>query len=201
MNMLVETFEIEDAKSEASAMATDAAALELIEKLGLAGQRSLCNSVTVTRAQFRAMEREEALVWRTLCDQTHSLETYSDEAIPLRVLEVAARAKESGMFLRLEVWAPSVARIDDPLLVGVTEQLDPRYRDAPWMKIVRFYLLARWGRSLGKYEDLKKQAIDMLRDRRATALAKAKVQVDAALASLKTASIEDLSHDITVSGI
>lgn len=47
--MKVETYEIEDARSsEASAMAHDSEALELIEKLGLEGQKRSANSDTAT---------------------------------------------------------------------------------------------------------------------------------------------------------
>ncbi len=65
----VETFEQEDASvSEATTLATDAAAIELIESLGLKGQQTLINGPTLTRLPYRAMEKREALVYGALFD-------------------------------------------------------------------------------------------------------------------------------------
>lgn len=155
--MQVETYEIEDATSEASAMANDAAAVELIEKLGLAGQSSLMNKDTVTRVPYRAMEKQEMLIYRALCDEDVALEQYSADAIPVRVLQVAAHAKETGMFKKLRVWYPSEARIDDPVLVGViTKKLYPDKPEYDSLTSDTFYILARWGKTLLPLEKLAK---------------------------------------------
>lgn len=63
--MQVETYEIEDVTSEASQMANDSAALELIEKLGMVGQNRLMNKETVTRVPYRNAE-EEIQVYKAL---------------------------------------------------------------------------------------------------------------------------------------
>jgi len=47
--MQVETYEIEEIKDELGIMAADSEAGDLIEKLGLEGQKKLFNGETVTR--------------------------------------------------------------------------------------------------------------------------------------------------------
>ncbi len=164
-------------------MANDSAALELIEKLGLAGQKAISNVETVTRIPYRAMEAREELVWRALCDEVERLEHYQADPIPLRVLQAAAFAKESGMFARLEVWYPRVAKIDDPILVGITSRKDsrPQYE---WNTITTHYLIARWGKSLLPFEKLEALAVKHLRSLRRSRLAAAVSKAQAALASV-----------------
>lgn len=180
--MQVETYEIEDASSEASAMANDAAALELIEKLGLTGQSSLLNKDTVTRVPYRAMERTEMIVYKALCDEDVKLENYSADAIPVRVLQVAAHAKETGMFNDLRVWYPKEARIDDPVLVGIIRtKLYPNEPQYESLTRDTFYILARWGKTLLSLEKLEETAVKMCRNRRLNQLRKIATEVQTAI--------------------
>lgn len=182
--MQVETYEIEDASSEASAMANDAEAIELIERLGLSGQQRITNKETVTRIPYRAMEAREMLVYRALCEEDKPLEDYSADAIPLRVLQVAALAKETGMFQKLRVWYPSEARIDDPVLVGVAQRHPHADHPEQWMRNLTsdtFYMLARWGKTLLPFEKLEELALKMCRTRRISQLKKAIQEANTAL--------------------
>src|SRR6185312_2207263 len=173
--MEIETYEIEDASSEASAMANDAVAIELIESLGLAGQKTLLNKDTVTRVPYRALEATENLVYKALCNRSCKLEDYSVDPIPVRVLQVAAHARETGMFGRLEVWYPAEAKIDDPVLIGVrivhpwANDTNENYRA---LTRETFYILARWGRTLMPFEQLEAMAVKMLKTKRQAAIAK-----------------------------
>ena len=198
--MKVETYEIEDARSsEASAMAHDSEALELIEKLGLEGQKRSANSDTATRVPYRAMEEREAQVYRALCDRTSPIESYSADSIPLRVLQAAAFAKECSMFTRLEVWYPSEAKIDDPILVGVIKTLlypdDERYRS---LTRDTFYMIARWGKELLTFEQLEAIAMNMLRKKRVSDLKKALIEAQTALTiAQETEDIAELSKGVS----
>lgn len=198
----VETFEIEDASSEASAMANDAAAQELIEKLGLSGQSRLLNKETVTRVPYRAMEASELLVYKALCDADAKLEDYSADSIPVRVLQVAAHAKECGMFTQLRVWYPSEARIDDPVLVGIIKT--HTYPDHPekWMREItadKFYMLARWGKTLLSFEQLEAQAVKLCRSRRVNELKKAMREAELALTIAKESTdLSELSKRVSL---
>lgn len=196
--MNVETYEIEDASSDASAMANDAAAAELIEKLGLVGQQAIMNKETLTRVPYRAMEAQEKAVWETLCDAHEKLEHYQAEPIPVRVLQAAAYAKETEMFQRLEVWYPQVAKIDDPILVGIRVEKDKR-PGYDWNTITSFYLIARWGKSLLPFEKLREQAVAMLKTRRRAQLAKGISELQTALGSLdQTEDVGMLAADVSV---
>jgi len=199
--MQIETYEIEDATSEASAMAKDSAALELIEKLGLTGQLSLMNKETVTRVPYRAMEKAELLVYLALCDQKTAIEKYNADAIPVRVLQCAAFAKETEMFKTLQIWYPSIAKIDDPVLVGTIEKRlypdDERYAN---LTSTVYYMLARWGNTLLPFEQLEAMAVKMLKTRRQAALAKAFAETKTAMAALEdTNDLEVLSAGVSFS--
>lgn len=199
--MQVETYEIEDASSEASAMANDVVALELIEKLGLAGQKRISNPDTVTRIPYRVMEAREMLVYKALCDADQKLEDYSADAIPLRVLQVAALAKESAMFGQLRVWYPQEARIDDPLLVGVIKtRMYPDDEKYASLTKDTFYLLARWGKTLLPFEELEQMAVKFCRARRSSQIKKAIVEANTALAvAQETDDLAELSKTVHLS--
>lgn len=159
MAFKVETYEVENSdQSEASVMAQDSEAAELIERLGLGGQKMLLNPTTQTRNPYRVMTKDEQTIYGALLSEHTTLEHYSDDCIPLRVLQVAAHAKECGLFDCLEVWHadPAVYR-DDPLLVGKVKTGDYTYR---------FHILARWGRELLNLEQLEALAIKVLRPKR-----------------------------------
>lgn len=189
--MQVETYEIEDASSEASAMANDHEALELINKLGLTGQQRIMNPETVTRVPYRVAEKEELIVYRTLNPEHCKLEAYSLDAIPTRVLQVAAHAKELNYFKDLIVYYPKAGRIDDPVLVGVWEgKLDGRTWDSQL-----YYILARWGKTLLPYEQCRIKAIEVLRRQGKDKYRKAAVELDARKLELETSDdLEALSE-------
>lgn len=155
--MQVETYEIEDASSEASQLANDAAALELIEQLNLTGQKEQSNKNTLSRSPYREMLQEEHIVFKALFDRSCPVEQYKAGIIPLRVLQVIAHAKQLGLYRKLEVWYPRTARVDDPVLVGF---VGPNDYTGEW------YLLARWGKALLPFEQLKKEAMELLRAER-----------------------------------
>jgi len=135
--MKVETYEVEEINgSEASTMAADSEAIELIEKMGLAGQRKLTNPETATRIPYRKMSALEQIVFGLHCPINTRLEEYSSGPIPLRVLQVAAHCKEHELYPRLEIWHPEDAKLD-PVLVG-------RTKDNTWEN-ADLFLLARWG--------------------------------------------------------
>lgn len=153
--MKVETYEVEQANSEATSLATDGAAWELVEMLGLTGQKRLIEPKTATRNPYRAMTKQEGLVYGALLTEKKKLEDYDVDAIPLRVLQVAAHAKETGLFKELQIWyaEPYVLK-DDPILVGQIETTPYNYA---------FHMLARWGESLQTLEQLEAVAVNVLR--------------------------------------
>lgn len=154
--MKIESYEVERASSDAAEMAQDAAAIEIINRLGLKGQTQVLNPETATRNPFRRMTNLEMLVFGTLFTRRDKLEGYSADAIPLRVLELAAKAVDSRAFVKLEVWHDT-ERTDDPILVGVAGEL----KKENWGEYIRneaHFLIARWGRALLPFEQLCAEA-------------------------------------------
>lgn len=179
--MKVETYEVENSnQSEAATMAQDSEASELIERLGLSGQRKLLNPQTETRNPYRVMTKQEQTVYEALLSQKTELSEYEDDCIPLRVLQVAAHAKECGLFGRLEVWHGDPAIFDkDPLLVGRTETSPYQYK---------YHMLARWGRELLSLEQLEAMAVSVLRKARVDQMRAVLQEAQAHLAVLEQSS-------------
>lgn len=181
--MIVETFEIEETKTDAGIMASDAEAAELIEKLGLEGQRTLLNSDTLTRFPYRKLTQQEGFVYKILCPRTCELKDYKDGIIPVRVLQVAAHAIETGYLNRVEVWYPNNADIKDPVLVGIKGESRSDKEQ---------FLLARWGKELPPIEELEVVALKMRRASLRSKLATIKSKVEGDLAALDTEDLEAL---------
>lgn len=164
--MKIETYEIEEINnSEASAMAADSAAIELINTLGLDGQQSLLNPDTATRFAYPRMTKIQAVVFGACFPERRSLKQFSHEIIPLRVLQVAAFCKDFPQTKYLEVWHTAIPK-QDPILVGKASEYSSD-----------FYLLARWGDALPTFEELIEKARGILTARYASKLAKVKSKV------------------------
>lgn len=186
--MKVETYEVENSnQSEASVMAQDSEAATLIEQLGLKGQKTLLNPETVTRNPYRVMTKDEQLIYGALLTQHTPLESYGEDCIPLRVLQVAAHAKECSLFKDLEVWhGDSAIFRDDPVLVG-------RIETGPYS--YRLHILARWGKELLPLEQLEAFAVKVLRPLRITECETELQEAQARLALLQqTTSLKELSR-------
>jgi len=193
--MKVETFEIEDTShGEMNTLACDAEAIELIEKLGLTGQKSLVNPTTVTRLPYQVMTNEEFKVYKAVCPEACAVKDFDAETIPLRVIQVYAGALELSLFKRVEIWYAKEAKIDkDPFLVGVTSNNNRSWEE-------KFYLLARWGKELISFDEMKSLAVKKLRDTRRSELAQCKAK----LAQLEveiphTLDLDKLSNSIYIS--
>jgi hypothetical protein len=158
--MQIETYEIQLAPSEASGLAMEGASLELIEKLGLVGQKNISKDGNIN--PFRAMEQREMVVYGALCPEKCDIKKYAVDNIPLRILEIADRAMNTGLYARIEVWYPKEARIDDPVLVGVVQQKHEYSGGGTWTTD-KLYLLARWGKMLPSFEQCEAMALDMLK--------------------------------------
>jgi len=201
--MQIETFEIQTASSEASGLAIEGASLELIEKLGLEGQKSFTQVIggetSVVVNPFRALEEREMLVYSTLCPQKSDIKSYKVDSIPLRILEIADKAMSTGLYHKLEVWYPKEARIDDPVLVGIIQEKVFYNSSAPsaFYTNDKLHLLARWGKVLPSFEQCEAMALDMLKKSTLSHLNKVIAKAKMSLEGLKdSAEIMDFGKDI-----
>lgn len=147
--MQIETYEIEEVKGEAGNLAADAEAIELAERLGLAGQQKLCKPDTLTRIPYPKLTALQRVVFETMFPNKTPVENYSDGIIPLRVLQVVAYCRENRLHKRLEVWHPEPGEVD-PVLIGTDRESTYSAGDD--------YLLARWGEALEPFNALAEKA-------------------------------------------
>ena len=97
--MEIETYEIEETVGETAGTTpeVEAEALELIEKLGLEGQRGLVvekEDGEACRIPYPIMDDRERAVYGELYPEHQALASYKAGIIPLRVLQVAAHAEQ-----------------------------------------------------------------------------------------------------------
>jgi hypothetical protein len=149
--MQIETYEIEESKDEMARLGADSESIDLIEKLGLHGQKGLSNGEKAERLPYRKMTEEEGNIYGLLFPKKTPIEDYSDSIIPLRVLQVAAHAKELNFCESLRVWHPENADIEGPILVGSRKHPENSH-------ITEIFVLARWGEALETLEALAVRA-------------------------------------------
>lgn len=147
--MQVESFAVEEVVN--ARIEDVACARELARQLGLEGQERFYEEGKPVNP-YRKATAKELLVYRTLFTQKTELERYSDGPVPLRVLQIAAHAKEV-LGCTLIVLHPSNADIKDPVLIGEVGD----WRDK------KTYLLARWGDALEEFSVLAGYAVERLK--------------------------------------
>lgn len=146
--MKVETYEIEEGRVEPQ---IEAEAIQLIEQMGLKGQRSLVvdGGESEKRIPYREMNKSERVVFEALLPKVDHVETYSAGVIPVRALQVIAHAKE--FFDRIDVRHADTT--NDALAVGIK---GPSYAE-------KWSILARWGDNLLAPEKLREEAREVIR--------------------------------------
>ena len=151
--MLVEIY----AESETQTMTPDdcEGGLALVNKLGLTKQSEFYKADRPMVPWVEATP-EQVFVFRECCPIEEKLADYHAGPIPVRVLEVAEKAQESGFFTDkrgLCVWRPeSLSDIRrDPVLVGY------RAGRTEWPPVC--FILARWGDVLEEWPALLKKAL------------------------------------------
>jgi hypothetical protein len=168
--MDVETYEVETIDGATYASDEEKQELvELAEKLALTGQKELIGESadgTATVFPYRLMTKAERNVYQTLLPVRTKMCDFKDSVIPLRVMQVAAHAKDLNdeRVGYLEVWHQPGAR--DPVLVG----RENSYGDC--------YILARWGEDLENFQKLQERALKLLKQKAKAWAVAAKAKID-----------------------
>lgn len=172
--MKVETYECTETREETSEQTAEA--LQLIEQLGLEGQRPVQkDDSTGVRNPYRIIRADEDFVYRTLCPQREAVEKFKAEPIPLEVLKTLAYAKSLNIFAYFEVWSAASATVKDPVLVGY---LSKSQYGSP---VGEPYIIARWANELLPLEVLLPDALKKWHAIRMTKLRVIQVKVEQAL--------------------
>lgn len=193
--MQVETYEVlsidVDANGNVINETVSEEALALIETLGLEGQQELVARQPVgygheeveRRIPYRQTTAEEKAIFATLFPVKTSLHRYKGDAIPLRVLQVAAHAKE--LEFELYVLHPATnVRVNDPVLVGERSVKSSAENGFTGKEQ---YLLARWGDALESLDELRKKALP---------IAIEKLRMEASLAKKKFERVYDDAEEL-----
>lgn len=175
--MNIETYEV----CEESDMTPEAdeEALAIIEELGLEGQRALFqprDDGELNRNPYRTLTDEEARIYGALLPDHQTLADFSASPIPVRVLQVAAHAKQ--FFKHLEVWHKHGT--PDPLLIGRVEHS----YGTP-------YILARWGDDLKSLASMRGEAGAIIKARALAAQRKVLAEVQGAISAIEAMQPED----------
>lgn len=155
--MQIETYKIEEVTGQLDEMAADGEANELIEILGLVGQKKLIDTKTSTRVAFRRMTEVEKDVYELLFPEKSDVLKFDTEIIPVRVLEILRDAKDLNQFITFEVWH-SRTKKEDPILVGIAGERQPQTWNQNYISVSARFLIARWGDALLPFEKLCEQA-------------------------------------------
>ena len=166
--------------------------IDIIEKLGLTGQKSLLKRSTsadgevetVERTPFRRATNLECWVYGVLCPEQTKLRDYSEDPIPHRVLERAAYAEQSEIFTKgLYVWHQAGA-IKDPVLVAYDKDGWEWSRGRP-------YILARWGEELDELSTLAEKARKTVNKQIEAGLAKMQAEMEMLLQRARAGLLTD----------
>lgn len=172
--MKIEIYEIEPQDSEIATLAAEDEARDICEKLGLKGQLALSENESQTVFPYRVMTKLEQLVYDIHCPHKTKLEDYRSEAIPVRVLQVAAHATDCKFLNHLRVWHPEDAKLD-PVLVGYMTEYGGG-----------LYILARWGAVWKDFPTLVKEAKVIWKTRRQAAIKRAEQKFISVKATIDT---------------
>ena len=184
--MQVETYEFGEVAADGEPLEHDDESLQLIEQLGLEGQRKLIAGAgdEATRIPYRKMTKEESLVYEQLFTRKTPINDYADEPLPLRVLQVAAHAHD--IFDSVVVWHEPNADINDPILVGLKEE----------EIVTEQFILARWGAALAPFSELKKAAGQVRRRELQHLAAQLQVKVTAFLNTVEACTSDEAALSI-----
>lgn len=157
--MKVEDYTQEEVREEAGSPECTSEAMQLIEKMGLEGQKTLFvkndDGEETARIPFRKMTKSEKNLWETLCPDVRKLEDFSNSPIPIRALQIIAYAKDLGVFDEVIILDKVAADFKDPVAVGI---VGTRYSGDR-------YMICRWGDELDEMPALIKRAAGIKREK------------------------------------
>lgn len=149
--MLVEELYESEVKDQQNDFNVDS--LEILKELGLEKQVALYDKKNGATEAFKYVPatNEQLAVYLTNFPNVHKLEDFNLEVIPHRVLEILKDAKNTNRFTNFGIMCDNATIKEDPILFGAIKTGEHSFT---------YYLIARWGRSLAPYSELKTKAIE-----------------------------------------
>lgn len=149
-------------------------AFALTVELGLNGQGRFF-SPSDGDMPFRKMTDEEYRVYEAVLGAECELKDYKDDPIPVRILQIAAKAQPHFKELRV-MYAPNA---DDPVLYGRTEKYEK-------------FIIARWGSALKSFGELRVEAGKVIKAKYLKECRKGIAGLEAAMAAIEGVQGEDV---------
>lgn len=183
--MEIEVFEEEEVRQLTAEDVVECS--ELIERLSLTGQQKFYKGTEALKVcPYRRITVQEQFVYGTLLPSQTLLSLYDASPVPLRILQVAAHAKEViDGYPELVVYHQPNPKADPVLVARIGNQYSP---DA-------IYLLARWGEALEEFSVLADRARQRWIEGAKGTLRRIETEVRSAIEH-----IEERSHRVVAEG-
>ena len=139
----------------------------------------IASNTAEQKLDFALFTKEQAGVYGVICPHKESIkpESIVDYPLPDRVKDIVKMVELEHRFYTYEVWHADQFEIKDPILLGRIK--DPANPTLNWYD--KFYLIARWGEELQPFADLKKRAIEFMKEHSIASALKLKAMVNAYL--------------------
>ena len=183
--MEIETFDHKEVSADGSEI-KDFEIFKQVKESDFDGQEDLFveKDGEVTAFPFAPMSDTEEQVYEAILPESTSVDRFSEELVPLRVMEIYERF--SSLFSSVKIWTREKEAIEDPVMVGRVKSWDSDLNhDAPGGR----YLLARWGKELMPFEQIKKKAIEKRKSQILSQIEPIKQMLQA-----KKEAVEEITH-------
>jgi hypothetical protein len=136
--------------------------------MSLKGQAELTETKDESPIPFIEMNKEQILVYKTVCPNSSPIEHFSGEAIPLKCLRSIKFCYDQEYFKSIYIWSSHDKK--DPVVIGCPKE---EYQSK--------FLICRWGYELLPYEEMKILAIKIMKEKFISKLKSFKQTADALL--------------------
>lgn len=165
--MAIETYMIEEAESLIADPEKTDEWNKIATELNLEGQLKQVSGEGKSPIPFQKLKVGEYRVYKTLCPNSTEVHKYSNSTIPLRVLSMIALAEREKYFDEIMIWDD--LKSPDPIAIGI--------KGTSWSEDTT-YIIARWGDELRSYVELRKIALDRIKESAKNKLSKILKTVD-----------------------
>lgn len=130
---------------------------------------------------FDQLTKEQRCVYNILCPSIDYVNKDNIEEYPMpnRCLEFVKSINIDDRFYKYEVWKSDVYEVKDPVLIGIEK--DKENPDKSWYD--KRYLLARWGKELVNFSELKNLALEKIKEKLTCEALKSKAELETFLSN------------------
>lgn len=144
------------------------------------------------KLEFGRLTAEEAGVYSVICPDKKTINANKilEYPMPDRCLEIVKMTLQDNLFIRYDIWESEMAEVYDPILIG--RKVEP---SRPYSWADTLFLIARWGKELLPFNELKTIAHSKLKDTLILSAIKVKAQINTFLSNPDIFVKEKISKD------